>query len=60
MHWLVVRIPLTAKGTPAAHGLRVLLLAAAALGVAGLLQTAELSGRLVYEQGVGVIGAGLR
>jgi hypothetical protein len=26
----------------------------------GLLQTAERGGRLVYEQGVGVIGAGLR
>jgi uncharacterized membrane protein len=39
---------------------RVILLVAALLGVAGLQQTAERGGRLVYEQGVGVIGSGLR
>jgi len=39
---------------------RVALLVAALLGVGGLQQTAERGGRLVYEQGVGVIGSSLR
>ena len=39
---------------------RVALLIAALVGVAGLQQTAERGGRLVYEQGVGVIGSSLR
>ena len=57
---VVVRLVLAFKGTPAGRGLRILLLAAAVVGVAGLQQTAERGGRLVYEHGVGVIGAGLR
>ena len=36
------------------------MLLAAIVGVAGLQQTAERGGRLVYEQGVGVIGSSLR
>ena len=36
---------------------RIALLIAALIGVAGLQQTAERGGRLVYEQGVGVIGS---
>ena len=39
---------------------RIALLIAALVGVAGLQQTAERGGRLVYEQGVGVIGSSLR
>jgi uncharacterized membrane protein len=45
---------------PLARRYRVALLVAALVGVAGLQQTAERGGRLVYEQGVGVIGSGLR
>jgi uncharacterized membrane protein len=56
----IVRVALAFKSTPPGRGLRILLLAAAVVGVVGLQQTAERGGRLVYEQGVGVIGAGLR
>ena len=56
----IVRVALSFKGTPPGRGLRILLLVAAIIGVAGLQQTAERGGRLVYEHGVGVIGAGLR
>ena len=45
---------------PLARRYRVALLIAALVGVAGLQQTAERGGRLVYEQGVGVIGSGVR
>ncbi len=45
---------------PLARRYRVALLVAALVGVAGLQQTAERGGRLVYEQGVGVIGSSLR
>jgi hypothetical protein len=57
---VIVRLVLAFKSTPPGRGLRVFLLAAAFIGVVGLLQTAERGGRVVYEQGVGVIGAGLR
>jgi hypothetical protein len=57
---VIVRLALTFTGVPPRRGFRVLLLAAAVIGVVGLQQTAERGGRLVYEQGVGVIGAGLR
>jgi uncharacterized membrane protein len=57
---VLVRSALAFKNTPPGRGVRLLLLAAAVVGVVGLLQTAERGGRLVYEQGVGVIGAGLR
>ena len=57
---VIVRFALTFTGAPVGRWLRVLLFVAAVAGVAGLLQTAERGGRLVYEQGVGVIGAGLR
>jgi uncharacterized membrane protein len=46
--------------SPVAFRYRVALLVVALVGVAGLQQTAERGGRLVYEQGVGVIGSGLR
>jgi len=45
---------------PLARRYRVALLIAALAGVAGLQQTAERGGRLVYEQGVGVIGSSVR
>lgn len=45
---------------PLARRYRVALLVAALVGVAGLQQTAQRGGRLVYEQGVGVIGSSLR
>jgi uncharacterized membrane protein len=45
---------------PLAGRYRVLLLLASIAGVIGLQQTAERGGRLVYEQGVGVIGSSLR
>ena len=45
---------------PLALRYRLALLIAALVGVAGLQQTAERGGRLVYEQGVGVIGSSLR
>lgn len=57
---VVVRLALAVKSTPPGRTLRILMLAAAVAGVAGLQQTAERGGRLVYEHGVGVIGAGLR
>lgn len=57
---VIVRFALAFKATPPGRGLRILLFAAAVAGVVGLQQTAERGGRLVYEQGVGVIGAGLR
>jgi uncharacterized membrane protein len=54
---VVVRLALGFRGTPPVRVVRILLLAAAFAGVAGLQQTAERGGRLVYEYGVGVIGA---
>jgi uncharacterized membrane protein len=56
----IVRVALAFRSTPSGRGLRILLLVAAVIGLMGLQQTAERGGRLVYEQGVGVIGAGLR
>jgi uncharacterized membrane protein len=56
----IVRVALSFKGTPPGRGFRILLLVAAIIGVVGLQQTAERGGRLVYEHGVGVIGADLR
>lgn len=44
---------------PLARRYRFVLLLAALVGVVGLQQTAERGGRLVYEQGVGVIGSNL-
>ncbi len=55
----VIRVG-TAFRTPLARRYRVVLLLASLVGVAGLQQTAERGGRLVYEQGVGVIGSSLR
>ena len=55
----LVRIA-TAFGAPLAHRYRFVLLLVALVGVLGLQQTAERGGRLVYEQGVGVIGSSLR
>ena len=45
---------------PLARRYRFVLLIASLVGVAGLQQTAERGGRLVFEQGVGVIGSSLR
>jgi len=45
---------------PLTRRYRFVLLIASLVGVAGLQQTAERGGRLVYEQGVGVIGSSLR
>jgi uncharacterized membrane protein len=56
----IVRVAFAFTGTSPGRGLRICLLLAAAIGVVGLQQAAERGGRLVYEQGVGVIGAGLR
>ena len=55
----VIRVA-TAFRTPLARRYRLVLLLASLVGVAGLLQTAERGGRLVYEHGVGVIGSSLR
>lgn len=55
----LIRIALAFR-TSLPGGYRVLLLVAALVGMAGLQQTAERGGRLVYEQGVGVIGSSLR
>jgi uncharacterized membrane protein len=55
----VIRIA-TAFGAPLARRYRFVLLLAALVGVVGLQQTAQRGGRLVYEQGVGVIGSSLR
>jgi uncharacterized membrane protein len=55
----VIRIAATFR-VPLPRVYRVVLLVAALIGVAGLQQTAERGGRLVYEQGVGVIGSSLR
>jgi uncharacterized membrane protein len=57
---VMVRLALAFRRTPPGRGFRVFLLAAALIGVVGLQQTTERGARLVYEQGVGVIGAGLR
>ncbi len=57
---VVVRLALAFTGIRPGRTVRILMLAAALVGVAGVQQTAERGGRLVYEQGVGVIGAGLR
>ncbi len=55
----LVRLAVTFRA-PLSLRSRVALLVAAIIGVAGLQQTAERGGRLVYEQGVGVIGSTLR
>ena len=55
----LVRLAVTFRA-PLSLRSRVALLVAAIIGVAGLQQTAERGGRLVYEQGVGVIGSSLR
>ena len=55
----LVRVAATLRA-PLPRAYRVVLLVAALIGVAGLQQTAERGGRLVYEQGVGVIGSSLR
>ena len=57
---VIIRVGLGLRGAPRTRLHQALLLAAALIGVAGLQQTAERGGRLVYEQGVGVVGAGLR
>jgi uncharacterized membrane protein len=55
----VIRVGAAFRAPLALH-YRVAFLIAALVGVAGLQQTAERGGRLVYEQGVGVIGSSLR
>ena len=55
----LIRLAVTFRA-PLTLPFRVALLIAALVGVAGLQHTAERGGRLVYEQGVGVIGSSLR
>lgn len=55
----LVRV-VTAFRAPLARRYRFVLLLASMVGVVALQQTAERGGRLVYEQGVGVIGSSLR
>jgi len=55
----LVRIAVAFRG-PLARRYKLILLLASIAGVVGLQQTAERGGRLVYEQGVGVIGSSLR
>jgi len=53
----IVRLAARRGGPPLARSLRVLLLLAGLLGVVLLQQTAERGAQLVYQYGVGVIGA---
>ena len=53
----VIRVAALLAGFPRVRAHRVLLLAAALIGVLFLQQTAERGARLVYEHGVGVIAA---